>query len=193
MSKIYHFSSSKRMAETFALFFNHFVLIADLQRNQMNTARKIMSVADKCACFRQNSCGCYCFPLLSYHGGFSINWSRCFLCRCQTTLLLFFSIKIQLGISRTTFLLLPYLAVCTTTLRFYKIFTGLLVQAEENFPWRNLSLCCSSSWKNPHPTMYLCEFENRLVSAGKTKTFSPTMLNLYQVDLDYTNWFCTFS
>lgn len=72
-----------------------------------NIARKIMPVADKYACFRQNSCGRYCFPLLlSYHGGFSINWSGFFLCRCQTTLLLLFSIKIQLGISRTTFLLL---------------------------------------------------------------------------------------
>lgn len=40
-----------------------------------------------------------CYYLIT--GRISINRSRFFLCRCQITLLLFFSIKIQLGISRT--------------------------------------------------------------------------------------------
>lgn len=192
MSKIYHFSSSKRLGwlKLFPFSSNTLCwLLIDSVINWIhssNIARKIMPVADKCTCFRQKSSGCYCFSqLLSYHGGLSINWSRFFLCRCQTTLLLFFPIKIQIGISRTTFLLFAQ-----PHWDFAKFSLVRFLQAGGEF---SLSQSLALLWKNPHPTMYLGEFENRLVSAGKTKTFSPTMLNLYQVELDYTNWFCTFS
>lgn len=126
------------MAETFSLLCNHFVLIADwqtIEHTAQISASKIWPVADKGACFRQNSSlEGVVIVVLGYYlitVGF------------QSTDLVAFCVAVKPHFSYSS--QSRYHSeiqgrrrcsspVCTTTLRFNEIFTGSLVRAEENFP-----------------------------------------------------------